>query len=115
MSLHVCVCAVAGQFTVTVIANNSYLGAELVCTITVTDVAEPPFFVTTAFEVNQDDAFPGTSVGFVVANDQDADDYAVYEKVPPDTTSAWFVLNSGSGEITIAMPPGGDVHCLFSV
>jgi hypothetical protein len=92
---------------VTIIANNTYLAAEMQCVVNVIDVPEPPFFVATTFEVNQDDAFPGTSVGFVVATDEDLDDYASYDKVPPDVTSAWFVLDNASGEIRISMPPGG--------
>lgn len=61
------------QFLVTVVANNSILGAKMVCAITVLDMPEPPYFVVSSFEANQDSAFPGTSVGHVVAFDSDGE------------------------------------------
>ena len=62
---------VFNQFQVTVVANNSILSAYLVCTVTVNHVPQPPQFTMTAFEVNQDSAFPGSSIGTIKVSDHD--------------------------------------------
>lgn len=64
------------QFTVAVTASNSMLASEELCTIIVSNVPAPPYFVRTAFDLSQQTAFPGSFVGTIIALDVDGTSFA---------------------------------------
>jgi hypothetical protein len=60
------------QFYITVIASNELLTSSLACLVTVVDINEPPVVLPTMFTIDEDDAFPLTSLGVLNAVDEDA-------------------------------------------
>jgi hypothetical protein len=60
------------QFYITVVARNELLSSSLTCLVTIADVNEPPIILPNTFTIDEDAAFPMTSMGVLNAVDDDA-------------------------------------------
>ncbi|PQO26022.1 hypothetical protein C5Y96_21465 [Blastopirellula marina] len=85
---------------------GSVLTTSITLTINVLDVNEAPVFDSDPFTFDQlpEDANIGDSVGFISATDVDADDDAPGDltyAIVPGGDSAYFAIDSATGEITV--------------
>ena len=91
------------SYTLTVEASEGGGGAATVdAPVTVTDVNEPPAFVTASYDFSvSDDAAVGDSVGTVSTTDPDGGDTVTYA-ITAGNDDGDFAIDSGRGEITAA-------------
>ena len=91
------------SYTLTVEASEGGGGAATVdAPVTVTDVNEPPAFVTASYDFSvSDDAAVGDSVGTVSTTDPDGGDTVTYA-ITAGNDDGDFAIDSGRGEITVA-------------
>ena len=91
-------------YEVIVTASDRTNSATQTITVTVTDVNEPPVIAPQTFSIAENTA-AGTTVGTVVATDEDAGDNLIFSIISGNTngnTSNAFAINASSGEITVA-------------
>ena len=88
------------DYEVIVTVSDGINSAAQTITVTVTDVNEAPFIAAQTFSIIEN-AAAGTTVGTVVATDEDAGDNLTFAITAGDTSNA-FAINENTGVITVA-------------
>ena len=87
-------------YEVIVTASDRTNSATQTITVTVTDVNEPPVIAPQTFSIAENTA-AGTTVGTVVATDEDAGDNLIFSITSGNLSDA-FAINENTGVITVA-------------